>query len=337
MKLKVSFIVVALNAEPTIGELLDCLKRQTYPHELIEVILIDSHSADETKEIMLRFQAEEKSFWQIKVIDNPKRTLPCGWNIALNAVEGGALVRVDAHVTLPENFIEQNVINLLRGEDICGGRVASVPYNDSKWSVVLNEAENSMFGGGFAAFRRAKTAGYVSTAAFAIYRKSVFEKVGKFNETLTRTEDNEMHYRMRQAGYRFYYDPEIISYRKTRSNLKKLIVQKALNGYWIGRTLGVEPRCFFLYHFIPCVFVLGILLTSILLALRINWPFWVLWGVYACATLAGTIGAVINCDRRNWLFIFLPLIYLLLHLSYGFGTIVGFIDMLLKKIARKPA
>lgn len=315
--------MVALNAASTIQTLFECLRRQTYPHEWIEVILIDGLSSDATKAEMLRFQAEVNDFWQIKVLDNPKKTLPCGWNVALGAAQGDALVRVDAHVSIPDNFIELNVRDLLQGENICGGKVTSVPADDSRWSLVLNEAENSMFGGGFAAFRRAKSEGYVSTAAFAIYRKEVFDTVGQYNETLARTEDNEMHYRMRKAGYRFYYDPEIVSYRKTRADLKSLIKQKYYNGYWIGRTLWIEPRCFSLYHFAPLGFVLAIAVSSALVILEMNWPARLLWCAYSAANLLMTVASVIGCKKRNWMFLFLPLIYLSLHVSYGIGTLVG--------------
>ena len=118
MEIKTSFIIVALNAASTIGTLLECLKRQTYPHDLIEVILIDSNSEDSTKEQMLRFQQEEKSFWKVKVLDNPKRTLTCGWNVALDSAEGDALLRVDAHVMIPDRFIELNVRDLAAGEKV---------------------------------------------------------------------------------------------------------------------------------------------------------------------------------------------------------------------------
>ena len=200
----VSFVVVALNAASTLDALFDCLKAQDYPHRLVEVILVDGNSDDKTKEKMLAFQSDERSFARVLVLDNPKRTLPCGWNVALDALEGDAVLRVDAHCTFPENFISLNVKNLESGEDICGGKVISIPSETNNWSITLNEAENSMFGGSFAAFRRADSARYVNTAAFAIYRKIVFDTVGTYNELLTRTEDNEMHYRMRKAGYRFY-------------------------------------------------------------------------------------------------------------------------------------
>lgn len=329
--MKVSFVVIALNAASTLDALLACLGKQTYPHGNIEVLLIDSGSSDHTREIMLAFQNAEHDFDRIVVLDNPKRTLPCGWNVALEALSGDAVLRVDAHVTFPPDFIERNVQNLENGENICGGKVISVPAEKTKWSITLNEAENSMFGGSFAAFRHADSARYVSTAAFAIYRKTVFDQVGRYNETLTRTEDNEMHYRMRQAGFRFFYDPAIISYRKTRATLRNLLKQKNLNGYWIGRTMGVEPRCFSLYHFVPFAFVLAVLGTAVLAAFGFKWPALLLWTAYLLADCAMTIFAVVGTKERNLYLLTLPLLFLLLHLWYGVGTLTGLAGMILRK------
>ena len=305
--------------------LFDCLRKQTYPHDLIEVILVDSNSQDNTKEKMLAFQSATMDFDKIVVLENPQKTLPCGWNVALGSLTGDAVLRVDAHSRIPDNFISLNVRNLDRGENICGGKVISVPADNSKWSITLNEAENSMFGGSFAVFRHAETAQYVSTAAFAIYRKEVFDRVGKYNEVLTRTEDNEMHYRMKQAGYKFYYDPEIVSYRKTRATLGKLLKQKYLNGYWIGRTLGIEPRCFSLYHFVPLAFVLAIIVSGILALCGIGWPALVLWFTYSLINLTMSAMAFASCKNKNATFLYLPILFLLLHVWYGVGTIVGIV------------
>ena len=330
--LKVSFVVIALNAAETLDPLFACLEKQTYPRQLTEVILVDGLSKDDTKQRMLAFQDRNQEVYAgVRVLDNPGVTLPCGWNVALEAVTGDAVLRVDAHTTFPENFIELNVRDLENGENICGGKVISIPAEKTKWSVTLNEAENSMFGGSFAAFRHADTARYVSTAAFAIYRKSVFDKVGKYNEILTRTEDNEMHYRMKQAGYRFFYDPEIVSWRETRSTLQKLMKQKYLNGYWIGRTLGIEPRCFSLYHFVPLAFVLAIVLSVILCFCGVSFPLKLLCGTYAAVNLLMTGMSVGTSKDRNLFFVCLPVIFLLLHLSYGCGTVAGICKMIALK------
>ena len=325
--IKVSFVVIALNAESTLDALFDCLKKQTYPHGRIEVILVDGNSQDATKEKMLRFMNSENSFCRVIVLDNPKKTLPCGWNVALQAAEGDAVLRVDAHTTFPPEFIDLNVRDLNNGENICGGKVISIPARKDIWSITLNEAENSMFGGSFAAFRHAESAQYVSTAAFAIYRKEVFSKVGKYNEMLTRTEDNEMHYRMKQAGFKFYYDPKIVSYRETRATLGKLLKQKYLNGYWIGRTLGVEPRCFSLYHFVPLAFVLAIIVSTIMAVFGIVWPAIALWSAYGLTNIVMTVMAIVGCKDRNICFISLPVLFVMLHVSYGIGTIVGIAEI----------
>lgn len=321
-----AFIIIALNAESTLEKLFECLRKQSYPHELIEVILVDSHSIDSTKEIMIRFKSENPvngCFKRVVVLDNPKKTLPCGWNVALKAVQSDTVLRVDAHTVLPDQFIELNVKNFSNGENICGGKVISIPAESNHWSNVVNQAENSMFGGSIASFRHADTAKYVSTAAFAMYRKSVFDAVGQYNEQLTRTEDNEMHYRMKKAGFQFYYDPMIKSYRYTRATLGALLKQKYLNGYWIGRTLKVEPRCFSLYHFVPLAFVLAIIFSTVIALVGIVWPAAVLWCAYGIVNLLMSIASVVECKERSLYLFFLPVMFLLLHIVYGAGTIMG--------------
>jgi len=326
-ELNISFVVIALNAAGTLDALFDCLTKQTYPHDRIEVILVDGISEDETKKKMISFQDSNHDFKRVIVLDNPGKTLPCGWNVALDNVQGDAVLRVDAHTIFTDSFIEYNVRDLNKGENICGGKVVSIPAEKTKWSITLNEAENSMFGGSFATFRRAEKPQYVSTAAFAIYRKEVFDKVGRFNEQLTRTEDNEMHYRMKQAGYKFYYDPEIVSYRKTRSSLGKLLKQKYLNGYWIGRTMSVEPRCFSLYHFVPLAFVLAIITATVMAIAGFVWVCILLWCAYVAVNIIMTSMTVIGCKDRNICFICLPILFLLLHVWYGAGTIAGLFDI----------
>ena len=102
----------------------------------------------------------------------------------------------------------------------------------------------------------------------AAYRREVFEKVGLFNENLGRTEDNEMHYRIRKAGYRLCYDPQIHSWQYVRSSVPGMMKQKYGNGEWVARTLGVCPGCLSIYHFVPFAFVLAIIVTTILAAVK---------------------------------------------------------------------
>ena len=83
------------------------------------------------------------------------------------------------------------------------------------------------------------------------------------NEALARTEDNEIHYRMRKAGFKLRFCPDIISYQHTRSSLPKMLKQKYANGYWIGKTSKVCPGCLSIYHFVPWAFVMAIIVTTV--------------------------------------------------------------------------
>lgn len=70
----VSFIIVAYNAEKVINDCLNSLNKQTYQHNNIEVILVDSNSEDKTKVLMNEFKRNfDKDYNRIVVIDNPKK------------------------------------------------------------------------------------------------------------------------------------------------------------------------------------------------------------------------------------------------------------------------
>ena len=322
----VSFVVIAYNEEKALPRLFEDVKAQTYPKDKIEIVLVDGTSKDGTKALMEEFAQENTEYLSVKVLDNPKKLLSAGWNVALKNITGEAVLRVDAHSHIPPEFIEKNVEVLKSGENICGGKVENYSLNNSKWGEAVNTAESSMFGGSFAKFRRGEEKGYVSTAAFAAYKREVFEKVGYYNENLARTEDNEMHYRMRKAGYQFYYTPEISSARETRNSFNKLVKQKYGNGYWIGLTLGVCPKCFSLYHLIPFLFVLGILGTGLLSVFGIWQLAALMWGAYLVFNLLSTIACLVT-SKINLYLLLLPILFFILHLSYGIGTLIGILKM----------
>lgn len=328
----VSFIIVAYNAQNVIKSSLECLRKQTYNHKEIEVIFVDGKSTDETKGKMLDFkQKYSEEFNRILVLDNPKKILPAGWNIALKEANGEAIIRVDAHSRFPDNFIEENVKELENGENIVGGQIISEVADNMQWKKTLLIAEQSLFGGSFAEFRRKTEKKYVKTLAHAMYRKAVFDKVGKYNESLARTEDNEMHYRMREKGYKFLLSPNIVSYRFTRDTLKGLIKQKYNNGKWIGITMKYCPKCFSLYHFIPLIFVLGIIFSTIFAIIEIPIFAYLLCGAYILFNIVNLISIIKN-NGFNVQYLLLPFIFFTLHISYGWGTIVGlFKGLFIKK------
>jgi cellulose synthase/poly-beta-1,6-N-acetylglucosamine synthase-like glycosyltransferase len=275
---------------------------------------------------MLDFKNNNTDFNRIIVLDNPNKTLANGWNVALKETKGEVVVRVDAHSTFPNNFIEQNVKEIASGENIVGGKCISIVQRDTKISKLLLEAEDSLFGCGSAEFRRSKERKYVSTLAFAMYRKKVFDEVGEYNTNLARTEDNEMHYRMRKAGYKFLLSPDITTYRYARSSLKGMIKQKYENGKWIGITLKYCNKCFSLYHFVPLLFVLSIIICAILAIFNITIFGYLLIGAYLLFNIFNLL-LITKKNKFKIEYLLLPFIFFILHFSYGFGTIIGILKI----------
>jgi glycosyltransferase involved in cell wall biosynthesis len=322
----VSLIVIARNAALHLPSLLSDIALQDYPKNKTDLLLADGLSADDSKKLMLAF-AESHSDLAITVLDNPGRFLSSGWNIALAHSKGEIIIRVDVHSRIPSDFISKNVSRIISGESIAGGPVIA-KENGDLWPGLLALAEKSRFGGSVADFRNPGNPRYVDTLAYAAYRREIFQKAGGFDERLVRHQDNEMHYRMKQLGYRFFFDPAIKSYYIPRSQLFSVLKHRFDVGLWIGIAAGIQPRCFGLRHFIPAVFVAAVMLC-LSIGPVLNWlPVLALVSFYFLGAIIFALQAMIIAHLKLKLFcMMLPIIFLLMHLSYGIGTWIGLMKM----------
>ncbi|MEJ8734536.1 glycosyltransferase family 2 protein [Mediterraneibacter sp. ICN-202921] len=330
----VSFCVIAYNEEHALRSLFEDIKNQSYPHEKIEVILVDSMSTDKTKDLMKSFAAEKNDFMRVLVLDNPKKIQAAGWNVAIKASSCDIIMRIDAHTMIPKDFVLKNVKCIESGENVSGGPRPSIAEEDTPWKHTLLLAESSMFGSSIAEYRRSHHKRYVKSVFHGAYKREVFENAGLFNEDLGRTEDNEMHYRIKRAGYKICYSPNIISYQHTRNTWQGMIRQKYGNGYWIGLTMGVCPQCFSLYHFVPMLFIIAIITALILAGAGIKLPGTILFVCYFILAIVMSLLAS-KGEKKYWQYVLLPLIFFSLHISYGIGTIVGLIKMPFWRCSKK--
>jgi hypothetical protein len=266
--------------------------------------------------------------------------------VALGAYSGDVIIKIDAHAEIPEDFISKNIRVLESGEDICGGVRPAIVDDPTPWKETLLLAENSMFGSSIAPYRNNPGKTYVKSLFHGAYRREVFEKVGNFNEELVRTEDNEIHYRMRKAGFKLRFAPEIVSYQHIRSSLPKMVKQKYLNGYWIGITAKKCPECLEKYHFVPLAFVsaiglsaVGLFVTNvfgknnIMQTLRkvVKFLTKLMWGIYGTLAVVMSLAASFGAgNKRNKTNAVLPVLFPILHIAYGVGTLRG----ILKKESR---
>lgn len=265
---------------------------------------------------------------------NPKRIQAAGWNVFFRNAKGDVFIRVDGHATIARDFVSCNAAVLNAGEDVCGG------YRPT----IVDKGAQSNWAKPFTLPKRQRSAAAFPTIAAAVRRDMSTlssmvhidarssRRSDLFDERLLRTEDNDLHYRIREAGYKIRFDPSIQSAQFARSSLKKMLKQKYGNGYWIGRTLFVQPKCLQKFHFAPFVFVLGIIALALIGALATWLPFAVCAALYAAATVILTIRAAIQSPERNWTMVALPFVFFGIHVSYGVGTLVGLLAGAFKKM-----
>lgn len=328
----VSLCIIAYNEESALPSLLGDVMAQTYPKEKTELVFVDGGSQDKTRDIFLRFGENNKNdYIDIKVLDNPKRLQAAGWNVAIGAAHADIIIRVDAHASIPPEFVEKNVKVISEGEYVCGGARPSNILDPTPYREMLLLAESSMFGSSFAGYRRqSQGKRYVSSLFHGAYRREVFEKVGLFNESLGRTEDNEMHWRIRQSGYKICQSDEIISYQNIRPTLSGMLRQKYSNGLWIGKTLWVCPKCLSIFHFVPFCFVLAIIICTIMCIVGVctgitllTFPLMLLAGVYLLADVLMAVAAIVSAEKKSPYMLMLVFIFPMLHIVYGIGTLTG--------------
>ncbi len=323
----VSLCMIAYNEAEALDGVLRDFQLQDYPHELIEIVLVDSMSTDATGAKMERFKNTDYGFRNVAIIQCAKKNQAFSWNAALMTATGDVIIRVDAHARIPRNFVSRNVYNLSQGEDVVGGGRPNITSDVSSWKLTLLAAEDSLFGSSVASYRRPATQKeYLDSLFHAAYRREVIQNVGGFNENLGRTEDNEFHYRIRKAGYKLCCCPDIISYQHSRNNLKDMIRQKYSNGRWIGLTLSECPGCLSYFHFAPFAFVMMIILCSIIAALGFPILLYTLLIVYGMFDIVNAVGCFTMKNLQPQ-FALLPIIFPILHVSYGIGTIVGLIQI----------
>jgi len=107
--IKLAVVVAARNEQKNILQLLNCLKKQTYPNTLFDVFVIDDHSEDLTPEVVESFEMNNLYLFHLKdyvddtVIAFKKRAI----DLAVNNTDAELIVTTDADCTMGRNWLRQ--------------------------------------------------------------------------------------------------------------------------------------------------------------------------------------------------------------------------------------
>lgn len=326
---KVTVIMPCRNEAKYIAACLDSILANAYPKDLLEVLVIDGMSNDGTRDIVQRYCDKHPN---IRMLDNPKKFVPSALNLAIREAKGDIIIRVDAHSHYDKDYIAKSVwaLNTYKADN-AGGIWIIVPRTDTLIGQSIVHVLHHPFGVGNAYYRlNPEKPKWVDTVFGGCYRRELFDRIGYFNESLRRGQDLEFNQRLKKAGGKILLVPEIVSHYYARSDLRSFIKHNWRNGMWAvlpflySRVIPVRWR-----HLVPLLFVVSLLVCSMaaLVSPVGRWPLLALLGSYGAASVMASIQ--VACKERKPVFLLtMPVMFATMHLSYGFGSLCGFIKML---------
>lgn len=323
----VTVIIPCRNEEKFIGACLDSFVNQTYPKELLNIIVADGMSTDNTRNIINEYCNKYKF---INMIDNEEFIVPKGMNKAMKLNNSDINIIFGAHAEADKDFVLENVKALINADVACvGGTIETINSTNKGSAIAL--AMSCPFGVGNALFRYATKESYVDTVGFGGYRKSILDKIGYFDEELVRNQDDELNYRVIKEGYKILLTPKIKSKYYARGEYKKLWKQYFQYGYWKVRVIQKHNKPAALRHIIPLLFVIFLILGGIfsLFSKTIFYSYGFILALYLLLAVYFSFKLSMKSKFR-YLFNILPC-FPILHLSYGLGFLLGVINFYLLK------
>lgn len=321
---KVSVIIPCRNESQTIRLVLSALSNQSYAHSAIEIIIADGLSEDTTRQEIAAFSTENPGI-PIRVVDNPKRTIPAAINKGIQAATGDIFIRMDAHSLPQPDYVARCVEALHEGKaDNVGGVWDIQPQVDTCIARAIAVAASHPLAVGGAHYRFSDKAQYVDTVPYGAFKRELVERIGGFDESLLSNEDYEFNARIRLSGGKIWMDPAIRCTYFARASLHQLAKQYWRYGFWKAQMLKRYPDTLRARQAIPPLFVLSLIVLGIIT------PFfppagWLLLGLMSFYLLAllviGTQLAFKNKDAR--LFFGVPLAIACMHFPWGMALLVG--------------
>jgi GT2 family glycosyltransferase len=325
----VTLVVAVLNEAAHIERCLASILSQDYPRDALEVLVYDGGSTDESRRIITRLAALDP---RIVLLDNPRRIQAAAWNLGIDRARGAIVGIISGHAELGSRYVTCAVETLERtGATMVGGPVRAV--NDGLVGRAVALATGTPFGAGGARFRYTDREEEVDTVFMGVCRAETY-RAFRFDESMVRDQDDELSYRILDAGGRIVCNPAIESTYRSRATLRGLARQYFEYGYWKVRVIERHPRQMRPRHLVPSALVASIL-VSCGLAVASPSLVWLPASVLAAYGTAN-VAFSLNSPRRGERAIFpvVSAVFAVLHLSYGTGMLAGLPGLFARRLGQ---
>jgi succinoglycan biosynthesis protein ExoA len=320
---RISVIIPMFNEADHVEHLVADIAAQDFEGE-IEVVVADGASTDDS--VPRLTEAAERAGLELHVLPNPARYVSHGLNACIRQATGDLLVRLDCHTFYPPDHLRLYAEAAVRtGAWNIGGKV--IPMGRTAMERAVAGAMDSPFGGvHWNRMAAGEETADVDVVHCGAYRPDGFERAGLFDESLVRNQDDDLAFRLRQAGGRVVLDPSIRSHYVPRGSLRGVFRQYYEYGFWKAVLMRKHRQVISGRSLAPLAFV-G---SAVLLA------FVSPWSPLARALLAAELGGYAfaaavfgawSLRRRKEPLRLLPrvvAVFPAFHVSFALGMLWGF-------------
>ncbi len=317
-----SVIVPAYNAAHTIGECLEALQQQNVPHGTYEVIVVDDGSADETAAIAARHGAT--------LLRQTNRGPAAARNLGVAVARGSTILFTDSDCAPAPDWI-QEMIAPLRDPRLAGSKgVYRTRQKSLTARFVQIEYEER-----YDHTARHTFVDLVDTYA-ACYRRDVLLASGGFDTRFRYLEDQELSFRIAEAGHKMAFCPRAAVYHHHPESWRAYALKKARIGYWKAFVVRLHPGKAHRDSHTPANVKLQMLLAALSAALAMLAPRWELCTWLLVPMLGAFVLSATPFLAKAWhgdrvvALICLPALYLRAW-SLGLGLAAGYASSLRRK------
>lgn len=309
---KVSVVVIAYNIEDRIELCLNSILNQDFSD--YEVIVVDDGSTDST--------AERAREYPVRLIRQSNRGSAGARNAGADISQGEILIFLDGDCIVEKNFVTRMVEPLSQAEVGMTHGYIDVANRESLTAQLIFMRARYLF-------HNLKYLNFAWGGCLAI-RKNLFERLGRFGESIKFVEDDDLAYRMIDQGYKIYLAKDVKFFHHFPESLWKYLVRHARTARWLVRLATVRRRFqsqqFNLLEYFK-------LIVHFLTVLALPFIFWTPIPFLALLTisLASHSTLAYRTMRYGFRYILIIPMEFLIRLSWVVGLALGLVDILLRR------
>jgi succinoglycan biosynthesis protein ExoA len=315
----VSVIVPVRNESRSIEHTLRLLLTQDFPRESFEVIVADGVSTDDTVPIVRRLQGE---YPNLKLVLNPQRLSSAGRNTAIRHATKDVVVVVDGHCHVPHRDYLKNLSAAFEvsGADCLGRPQPLDVENPTPFQRAVGAARSSRLGHNPDSDIYSNEAKFVPPQSTAVaYARTVFAKIGLFDQEFDACEDVEFNERVHAAGLTCYFTPAVKIVYEPRASFRALFYQLGRYGGGRAKLAFKHPHSLSIPALVPPVWAVWALVGG-LLGLVVPYVGW-LWLASLALYATVLLGAGVALGRGKPVAVAarIPVVFVAIHFGFAWG------------------